>query len=289
VARRALAVLRAKGVVVERAWSGAFMTALEMPGCSLTLLKVDDARLARLDAPTGAPAWPGHGRIGARRTIPAAAVGVPAASVALGPMAPALRRAALAIALAFEREEAALTDLDSQAGDGDLGISMVRGASALRALPDAAWATPSVALSSMGDALRRAIAGSSGPFYATALLRAAREMAAGPSDGAAWARAFAAATAAIGALGGAKPGDRTMLDALQPAVDAFAAAVHAGVAPAEAWRQAVAAAEGGAAATATMRPRLGRAAYLGDRVLGVPDAGASAVLVWMKAIRDMPR
>ena len=289
VARRALAVLRAKGVVVERAWSGAFMTALEMPGCSLTLLKVDDARLARLDAPTGAPAWPGHGRIGARRTIPTATAEAPVASVAPGPMAPALRQAALAIALAFEREEAALTDLDSQAGDGDLGISMVRGASALRALPDAAWATPSVALSSMGDALRRAIAGSSGPFYATALLRAAREMAAGPSDGAAWARAFTAATAAIGALGGAKPGDRTMLDALQPAVDAFAAAVHTGVAPAEAWRQAVAAAEGGAAATATMRPRLGRAAYLGDRVLGVPDAGASAVLVWMKAIRDMPR
>src|SRR6202012_3753943 len=94
VARRALAVLRAKGVVVERAWSGAFMTALEMPGCSLTLLKVDDARLARLDAPTGAPAWPGPGRIGARRTIPAAAEGAPVASVAPGPMAPALRQAA---------------------------------------------------------------------------------------------------------------------------------------------------------------------------------------------------
>ncbi|MEJ1975755.1 MAG: dihydroxyacetone kinase family protein [Acetobacteraceae bacterium] len=287
VARRALAVLRLRGVVVERAWSGAFMTALEMPGCSLTLLKVDDARLARLDAPVAAPAWPGGGRIGPRRTVPAVAIAAPPTAVAPGPLAAPLRQAALAIAHAFEQEEAALTELDSRAGDGDLGISMVRGASAIRALPDAAWATPSIALSSMGDTLRRAIAGSSGPFYATALLRAAREMAAGPSDAAAWARAFATATASIGELGGAKPGDRTMLDALQPAADAFTAAVHAGASPVAAWQQAVAAAEAGAAATATMRPRLGRAAYLGDRALGVPDAGASAVLVWMKAIRGM--
>jgi ATP-dependent dihydroxyacetone kinase len=286
VARRALAVLRAQGVVVERAWSGAFMTALEMPGCSLTLLKVDDARLARLDAPAGAPAWPGGGRIAPRRTVPAPVDAGPAvAAVSPGPFAAGLRRTAHAVALAFERDEAALTDLDSKAGDGDLGISMVRGASALRALPDAAWATPQTALAAMGDALRRAIAGSSGPFYATALLRGAREMA-GPADGAAWARAFAAATASIGALGGAKPGDRTMLDALQPAADAFTAAIQAGTPPAAAWREAVAAAETGAAATASMRPRLGRAAYLGDRVLGVPDAGASAVLVWMRAVRD---
>ncbi len=289
VARRALATLRAQGVVVERAWVGEFMTALEMPGCSLTLLKVDDARLARLDAPADAPGWPGGGRIQPRRTIPVPAT-APAsrASVAPGPLAETLRTAALAIAAAFERDEAELTALDSKAGDGDLGISMVRGAAALRALPDTAWATPATALTAMGDALRRAIAGSSGPFYATALLRAARELADGTADGAAWARAFAVATASIGELGGAKPGDRTMLDALQPAADAFAAAIQAGTAPAAAWQQAVAAAEAGTAATASMRPRLGRAAYLGDRALGTPDAGASAVLVWMKAIAALP-
>jgi dihydroxyacetone kinase len=52
----------------------------------------------------------------------------------------------------------------------------------------------------------------------------------------------------------------------------------------ESWTEAVAAAEAGAAATASMRPRLGRAAYLGDRALGIPDAGASAVVVWMQAL-----
>jgi ATP-dependent dihydroxyacetone kinase len=284
VARHALAVLRGKGIVVERAWTGQFMTALEMPGCSLTLLRVDDARLARLDAATGAPAWPGEGRIAARRVVavPGRKAAGPA-PVAPGPLAPLLRATALAIADAFVAQEAALTELDSRAGDGDLGISMVRGAAAVRALPDHAWANPAVALAAMGDAMRRAIGGSSGPFYATALLRAARRLGEAP-DPADWAEAFAAAVASVGELGGAKPGDRTMLDALQPAADAFASAVQAGESPAAAWMAALRAAEAGTAATAAMRPRLGRAAYLGERVLGVPDAGASAVLVWMKAV-----
>ncbi len=69
VARRALAVLRAHGLTVARAWSGNLLTALEMPGMSLTVLPVDDARLRRLDAPTAAPAWPGDGQIGPEREI----------------------------------------------------------------------------------------------------------------------------------------------------------------------------------------------------------------------------
>ena len=75
-----------------------------------------------------------------------------------------------------------------------------------------------------------------------------------------------------------------MLDALVPASDAFSAALHEGLAPAQAWHRAIAAAEAGTAETASMHPRVGRAAYLGDRALGKPDAGASAVLVWMRAV-----
>ena len=77
-----------------------------------------------------------------------------------------------------------------------------------------------------------------------------------------------------------------MLDALLPAVHAFERGLADGVAPADAWRTAVEAAEHGAAATAAMMPRLGRAAYLGERALGVPDAGATAVTVWLRAIRN---
>ncbi|MCR0982641.1 dihydroxyacetone kinase family protein [Roseomonas populi] len=284
VARRALALLRERGLVVERAWCGNLLTALEMPGASLTVMRVNDALVARLDAPADAPAWPGSGRIAAaRRLIGVSAV--PAADVArqATPAGVAVRRAVLAAASALEAAEARLTALDSAAGDGDLGISMSRGAAALQALPDAAWAEAPAALVRMGEALRRAIAGSSGPFYATALLRAARALPAEPAPRD-WSRALTAAVDAIAELGGARPGDRTMLDALRPAAEAFAGALESGRAPGAAWEEAVRAARAGAEATAAMRPRLGRASYLGDRALGTPDAGAAAAVVWLEAL-----
>ncbi|NKE44273.1 dihydroxyacetone kinase subunit DhaK [Roseomonas frigidaquae] len=281
VARAALAGLRDRGIAVPRGWAGNFMTALEMPGCSISLMRLDAARLARLDAPASAPAWPGGGMLAPRATVATPADPAPGHPEP-GPLAPALRRVALAVAAALEAEEAALTALDSHAGDGDLGLSMARGAAAIRALPEGAFATPASALSAMAQALRRAIAGSSGPFYATALLRAAQVLGDRDADHAGWAEAFRQSVAAIGELGGARPGDRTMLDALHPAAEAFAATPAS---PAAAWDAALAAAQAGTAATATMRPRLGRAAYLGDRALGQPDAGAGAVLVWMQAIQ----
>jgi DAK2 domain len=78
-------------------------------------------------------------------------------------------------------------------------------------------------------------------------------------------RAPSSAVEAVAELGGAKPGDRTMLDALCPAADSFAAALGAGKSGVEAWKDAVAAARRGAEATASMHPRLGRASYLGAR------------------------
>jgi dihydroxyacetone kinase len=277
VARAALAGLRRAGLEVGRAWCGNFLTAIEMPGCSLSVLALDPARTARLDAPAAAPAWPGGGRIPAARRLAAPPPAAPKPEPA--PADPVLRRAALAAAAALEAAEAELTALDAAAGDGDLGISMARGAAAIRALPEAAFADAPTALTAIAGALRRAIAGSSGPFYATALLRAARALPPRPSQ-AEWARAFAVGVAAIGELGGARTGDRTMLDALQPAADALAT----GGLPA-----AVAAAEAGAEATAAMHPRRGRASYLGARAIGTPDAGASAVVVWLRGIaRSLP-
>jgi len=276
IARRAIAVLRERGLVVARAWAGEFLTALEMPGCSLSVLRLDAARLALLDAPGSAPAWPGEGRIAPRAVIPAAAR---AEAAPAGRADPALRGAVLAAAAALEAAEARLTELDAAAGDGDLGLSMARGAAALRALPEGAFRDAPTALAAMGQALRRALGGSSGPFYATALLRAARCLPAQPAA-ADWIAAWQAAVAAIAELGGARAGDRTMLDALLPAAAAFARAGG----DARALAAAAAAAEDGAAATAGMSPKLGRASYLGDRVLGVPDAGASAVAIWLRAL-----
>ncbi|WP_062219664.1 dihydroxyacetone kinase family protein [Aureimonas sp. D3] len=290
VAREALAQAEARGLVVERAWTGTLLSALDMRGCSLSLLRVDDARLALLDAPTGAPAWPGGGHL--NRDMRLAAAETPAREEQNAPVPAemeAMRRVSLAVMSAMEAAEAELTDLDARAGDGDLGASLARGAEAVRALPSGAWADPPTALRSMADALRRAIGGSSGPFYATGLMRAARELAIGTSDARAVAAAMKAACDAIAELGGAQEGDRTMLDALCPAARAVSDSVAAGEALPTAFAKAEEAARDGAAASAQMAPRLGRASYLGERALGIPDAGAVAVSIWLCAIAEALR
>ncbi len=308
VGRHALAVLRGWGLTVERAWRGNFLTALEMPGCSLSVMVLDADRLARLDAAASAPAWAGGGHIpDARRVVGAPMVetaepeamtgavpgfkaggeeaGVGAVRRDMASVDPRVRDMAHAVAMALDAAEAELTALDSIAGDGDLGISLMRGAAAIRALPDAAWSHPTRSLIEVAGALRRAIGGSSGPFYATALLRASTHLpSVGVPTGRDWSQAFVGAIAAIAELGGARRGDRTMLDALHPAADAFAAALDRGVSIDAAWDDAIAAAEAGLAATASMHPRLGRASYLGERAIGSPDAGAAGVVVWMRAM-----
>src|SRR3954447_8286896 len=106
LARRGIAFLREQQLVVERAWAGEFLTALEMPGASLSVLRLDAARLALLDAPAEAPAWPGPGRIGPARQI-LAALSPPLAAPAPppGPLAPALRWALDAVATALDMAE----------------------------------------------------------------------------------------------------------------------------------------------------------------------------------------
>ncbi len=277
VARKTLQSLRQSGLNPVRAYTGNYMTALEMPGISLTVLPVDAERLTALDAPTRAAAWTSSGRIPDAVSITPTAKAAPrAVDAAPGPLSPRLKSALHAVAKALEAAEAELTDLDSKTGDGDLGASMARAAEAAMALPGQSYSSPSRLLADLGDALRRAIGGSSGPFYATALLRAAAELdgIAEPTS-AQWHAAFSAAVTAIGDLGGARPGDRTMLDALAPAVTAWQANGFSSV---------PGAAEAGAAATAQMHPRLGRASYLGDRALGTPDGGAVAVAIWLRAL-----
>lgn len=289
VARAALIELRRRGLVVERAWTGTFLSALDMPGCSLSLLPVDEHRLAWLDAPTRARAWPGDGRLPATPCrLPAPEALSEAATGAPGLLAEPLHRAATAVIASLLANEARLTELDSRAGDGDLGTSLARGAEAIKALPATAWYTPTTALAAMGQALRRAIGGSSGPFYACALVRAAQVL-----DGverptlAQWAEAFEQGVQALADLGGAQPGQRTMLDALRPAADALHAAAHAGSPPAQAFAAALAAARKGAEATADMVPAQGRASYLGNRALGIPDGGAVAVVCWLEALEPV--
>jgi len=299
ITRAALTSLARRGIDVERAWTGTFLSALDMPGCSLSLLRLNDERLSLLDAETDAHAWPGKGFLNNNKLVPAVpAISEPLSEYLGSPLtdnAQMVRRLALAAAHALVDAEAILTDLDMRAGDGDLGNNMVRGAAAIGNLPEAAWQSPRTALAAMGDALRRSIGGTSGPLYATALLRASRRLSNETFPAADdWTDAFRLAVESISELGGAMPGDRTMLDALSPAVKALAAALTAGQSTGTALAVCAAAAEDGAKATSAMQPKLGRASYLGDRAVGVPDAGAVAVTVWLKALAaeyavDRPR
>ncbi|KXF74708.1 dihydroxyacetone kinase [Paramesorhizobium deserti] len=293
VARQALSVLRARGCRVAKAWVGNFMTALEMPGCSLSLLPLDEERISLLDAPSRAAAWPGPGDIAERRnnvmSAHPAADATPETS-APGPVSTQLKTVVDAVADALEQAESHLTELDSLAGDGDLGASMERGAQALRALPSSAFSTPETLFVAMANTLRRTIAGSSGPFYATALVRAARRLSGiSMPDTAQWGAAFADAVHSVSEIGGAKPGDRTMFDALSAALDGWRQAQEAGETGERSWQHAAASAREAAKATANMKPRLGRASYLGDRAVGTPDGGAVAVAIWMEAIAEVLR
>ena len=229
VARRAIAVLEGFGLRVERAYVGTFLSALEMAGVSLSVLLVDDARLARLDAPTDAPAWPNASDRPRARTSPlgpdptALDGGSPERRPPRGSpigrgIEAALRAAADALIGATDR----LTALDQAVGDGDLGLSLARGSRAvLDALPTIPLDDPPAAFRRLGAILGSSLGGTSGPLYAMFALAMAERLAGRPNDRAAWVDAFAAGCARVGEVGGAEIGDRTMLDALVPASDAL--------------------------------------------------------------------
>jgi dihydroxyacetone kinase len=294
VARRALALLEERGAKVERVYLGTFLSALEMAGVSLSLLRVDDARLARLDAATDAPAWP---NAAGRPRVPKAPVAwsTEEEAVELLTLEPprtrlgrVLERAILAAMVALIDAEPELTELDRVVGDGDLGISLARGARAVHdALSTYSYPIddPAATLHALGLTLQKALGGTSGALYALFFLRgSARLRDLSPADPHAWAEAVRAGCDAIAELGGARPGDRTMLDALIPASDTLTDSLYAGHTPEIALAAAAQAADAGAQATAEMLPRRGRSSYLGERVLGHPDPGAVAVAVWLKAV-----
>jgi dihydroxyacetone kinase len=195
-----------------------------------------------------------------------------------------LRRAIKAACQALIAAEPELTEMDRITGDGDLGTSMKRAATAiqddLESFPlDDIPAT----LKALGHTLRRELGGSSGPLYGVLFLRCGSVLEqTGASGLAQWAEAAEQGSRAISELGGAKPGDRTMVDALEPFVNSLKRA--GSNASRDALSTAIEEAQKGASATAQMKPRLGRSSYLGSRVLGNPDPGAMAVAIWLRAV-----
>jgi phosphoenolpyruvate---glycerone phosphotransferase subunit DhaL len=181
-----------------------------------------------------------------------------------------------------------LTQLDAAIGDGDHGINMTRGFDAVgKALaaqdPDT---PPGKLLVLAGKTLVATVGGASGPLWGSAFRAAGRSLGeADAHDGDGLAAALDAALAAVVDLGAAKPGDKTMVDALTPATAALRERVAAGDSVAAAVAAAADAAEAGARATVPLQARKGRASYLGERSIGHQDPGATSAALILRALQ----
>ena len=186
------------------------------------------------------------------------------------------RRWMTAATASVDREADRLTALDSSIGDADHGSNMKRGFRAVTtALEKEAPDTPGAILRLAGRQLISTVGGASGPLYGTLLRRAGKDLGdAAEVTEEQLADALRAGVEAVMVLGGASLGDKTMVDALVPAVDALGTSFEA----------AGAAAEKGAVATTPLQARKGRASYLGERSIGHQDPGATSSALLIAAL-----
>jgi phosphoenolpyruvate---glycerone phosphotransferase subunit DhaL len=189
-----------------------------------------------------------------------------------------------------------LTALDQAIGDGDHGINLDRGFTAVAATLDSGRpeadgerATAGALLRSTGRTLISTVGGASGPLYGTAFMRAGAAVAAadaGASTADVLVAALEAGIGGIEALGKATIGEKTMLDALVPAARAGREAAGAGSDGIAVLAAFADAAESGAAATIPLLATKGRASYLGERSIGHQDPGATSAALLLRALAD---
>jgi dihydroxyacetone kinase len=306
--RAVRARLDAAGLEIVQPDVGELVTSLDMAGCSLTLVWLDDDLERWWTAPAQTPAYrkgalpvasdaAGAGDAARDAAVDDAWPTAPAAAQDTGPqvlddadadeaavVVDALRRVADVLA----DLETRLGRLDAVAGDGDHGRGMVRGS---RAAADAAAAAAQdghgavACLQDAGHAWADRAGGTSGVLWGAGLAAAADALAARPvgDPTARVAAAVRAGVDAVATLGKARPGDKTMLDSGEPLAAALEAAATAGDALDAAWAGALDAGRTAAAATADLRPQVGRARPLAERSLGTPDPGAVSLVAVLAA------
>jgi len=189
-----------------------------------------------------------------------------------------------------------LTKLDQAIGDGDHGINMDRGFTAIRAQLDAGSpeaedddARAGAVLRTAGRTLISTVGGAAGPLYGTAFMRAGGAIASAGAEQSPGEIALVALEAAIGGIAGlgkATTGEKTMIDALVPAHAAGQAALDAGGDIGAVVRAMADAAESGATATTPLLATKGRASYLGERSIGHQDPGATSAALLLRALSD---
>uniref|UniRef100_A0A8D1TVU2 Triokinase/FMN cyclase n=1 Tax=Sus scrofa TaxID=9823 RepID=A0A8D1TVU2_PIG len=293
IADAAVRFLEGRGVKIARALVGTFMSALEMPGVSLTLLLVDEPLLKLIDAETTAAAWPNVAKVSVTgrkrsRAAPAEPPEAPDATAAGGATSKQMVRVLERVCTTLLGLEDQLNALDRAAGDGDCGTTHSRAARAIQG-----WlkespppASPAQLLSKLSLLLLEKMGGSSGALYGLFLTAAAQPLKA-KTDLAAWSAAMDAGLEAMQKYGKAAPGDRTMLDSLWAAGQELQAWKSPGANLLPVLTKAVKNAEAAAEATKNMEAGAGRASYISSARLDQPDPGAVAAAAILRAILEV--
>ncbi|AFM17769.1 dihydroxyacetone kinase [Mycolicibacterium chubuense NBB4] len=296
-------LLRERGYEIIEPEVGELVTSLDMAGCSLTVMWLDDELERYWTSPADTPAYR-KGAAASEITDGSAELRA-ATELQSGPQGPALaelsddegRRGGELVARALDAMAAMLAEaedelgrIDAVAGDGDHGRGMVKGSSAAARAAQAAVAAgggQGSVLAEAGKEWAAKAGGTSGVLWG-ALLSALgtrlgdtgrpepETVAAGMRDG----------YDALVALGGAAPGDKTMLDALLPFVEDLQRRVSDGQPWRDAWRAAAEVAADAARATADLRPKVGRARPLAERSVGTPDAGATSLAMCIRTVAE---
>ena len=297
VARR----LRERGYTIVEPEVGELVTSLDMAGCSLTVMWLDDELEKYWTAPADTPAYKkgaatAASQSGERRTD---------ADIETATATPQLaelsdddgRKGGRLIARAFDAMAGMLADaeeelgrIDAIAGDGDHGRGMVKGSSAARVAAAKAvedGAGQGSVLTAAGKQWAAKAGGTSGVLWGAMLgALGARLGDTGRPDSATVAAGMRDGYDALVSLGGAAPGDKTMLDALLPFVEELERRVADGEPWQRAWSAAADVATEAARATADLRPKVGRARPLAERSVGTPDAGATSLAMCARTVAD---
>jgi len=298
--RRVKQRLDALDIQIHTSWVGEYATSLEMAGASVTLIKLDDTLQALLDHPCRTPALvvgalekPDGVASRSRKAVKTTETTVAAQEkmremITEGDITPTVFKAMMhAVGEQIIAEKNWLSELDGVIGDGDHGVTMEIGWKAVQlALEDAPEdETIESVCKRMAKAFLDAVGASSGPLYATAFLRAGTAVGARLNlDGTGMAEWLAAACQGIRDRGRAEPGDKTMVDAWVPAVDAAMKVAKDGGSSIDVLRAARDGAESGMKATAALESRRGRSAKLGARSVGHIDPGAASTFVTLRAM-----
>jgi dihydroxyacetone kinase len=285
LSRRAHQILEERDIVIHRTFVGEYATSLEMAGASISIIDLDDELVELLDAPARSPFFTQGGPTptaaastqGAAEGIPTA----PASSPSLAPAATSPHAPAFAHAIADVAARWA-TGADDVLGDGDLGITVSAGADAIIRSLDGLDATSlSEPVLIAGRAFATANPSTFAALFGGGLLAAGEALRTETLlTPAAVAVALRALAERIAERGGAEPGDKTVLDALLPSIDALENAADSS----QALSAMRAAAWEGVRATTDAVSRRGRAAWVGERGIGNPDPGATAYARLLDAV-----